>query len=269
MAKTTWDTVETAKNPRGLATIKFGDRKVKVVFDDGSIDRTYQRDELPDTPGFLHKLPQGKSVQGMVVLSKDRTEIERIGPERGPFTVRVLDFVRPEKDAEPRPKEYTGGGKDGKPEYKYLAFTVMIEITEGPWKGAVIPTFMHYKFADNGKGKAAFIGVESKSPNLRKLKDLCNLAGATKTQIDWPEDGNILPALLKMMKKANAEFEVLVRAGYIESFTSNDSGISDDLDDVDEVFPAKKSKGKKAPAKASTKSKAKGKHKPDDEDDDF
>lgn len=244
----TWDTVERKSNPKGVATLTIGDRKVKIEFADKSISKEFQKDDLPDEPSFIHKLPKGTKIELFVVLSDDRQEIQRFGPERGRVKVRCIDFVRPEKDSDPVPKTYEGSEKYKKEgvDNTYKAFTAMLEVTEGKWKDSTIPCFMHYKFGDNGKGQAAFFGNEEKSKNLRTLKKFMEMSGATKKPLSWPDDGNILPDLLKVIRRADAVFEVQILNGYVESILMDDADDDLGLDDADEVFPPVKKAAKKS-----------------------
>lgn len=243
----TWDTIERKGNPKGLATITFGERKVKIEFVDGSVSKEFSKDALPDLPKFLHKMEAKKKIEAFVVLSSDMSEIQSVRPERGRVKVKCVDFVRNEEGSDPEPKEYQGNekyAKEGQPN-KYLAFNALMEVIEGIWIGVTIPLFLHYKFTDNGRGKAAFVGSEEKSKNLRKLKQFCNQTGVTKVQFDWPEDENILPQMLKQIRKVGAEFEVQVNAGYIETILDGAADV-EELPDVDEAFPPIKKASKKS-----------------------
>jgi hypothetical protein len=187
------------------------------------------------------------------VLSPDKTEVERIGPSKGLFTVRCIDFVRPKEGEDPEPKDYEG--KDKK--YEYRAFSALLEVQSGKFKGCVIPRFLHYKFSDNGEGKAAFKGNPEKSPRLKELQEFCELTGATEEQLDWPEDGNILPDLLSVILRQKTLFDIVVKDGYVaEMMEQNDEDDSDpedaprsrksddEEDEVEEKPKAKKPKAK-------------------------
>lgn len=244
--KNTWGTVERKNNPRGLAEITFGKNKVRVEFSDGTIKKDFPKDELPEFPEFIHKLKEGTRLDAFVVLSTDKQSIERIGPDKGRAFFHVIDFVRPEKDSDPAPKEYEGNDKYKKEGQSntYKAFSALLEITDGKWKGCVISTFLHYKFDDDGRGYTAFTGDPSKSKNSKTLRNFCEAAGATAKPLPWPEDGNILPDLLKVMLRADKTFEAQIENGYISNILLD----MDDEDDIDELFPAdepvKKTKAK-------------------------
>lgn len=227
----TWSTVETSKSPSGVATIKVGSggTKFKVVFEDGSIDKVFHKDDLPEYPVKL------KSGKYFVALDSDREEVTRIGPANtgAPVTVRCVDFVRPEEGADPEPKEYENKAKH----YSYLAFVALLEIQKGFFRKCQVPMFMHYKFMDDGTGYAAFKGNPSKSPRLTQLMEFLEIVGVLEEPMEYSE--NILPEILARIKAAKKDFQVIIKKGYVESLLQADEYEEDDLvDDVDKEFPA-------------------------------
>lgn len=242
----TWNTVETGKSPSGIATIKVGEKLCKVTFDDGSVDKKFHLDDLPEYP---KKVTSGKY---FVALNGDKSEIIRIGPAntKAPLTVRCVDFVRPEEGADPEPKEYENKAKH----YSYFAFTALLEIQEGQFKKCQIPMFLHYKFTDDGTGTAAFRGNPEKSPRLAQLMEFLDLAGALDDSMEYAD--NLLPELLARIKNKKREFQIIVKKGYVETllpldeYEEDDSDITDleeevldeeELEDDEPVKPAKKS----------------------------
>jgi len=230
----TWATVETSKSPSGVAQIKVGKSKVKVTFEDGSVDKVFHMDDLPEYP---KKLKTGKY---FVVLSGDKTEVTRVGPANtgAPITVRCVDFVRPEEGSDPEPKEY----ENRKRHYTYLAFVALLEIQDGFFRKCQIPQFLHYKFADDGTGYAAFAGDPTKGFRTAQLMEFMEFTGATEEPMEYSE--NLLPEILARIKNAKRDFQVIVKNGYVESmlqadnYEEVDEELEDELDDVDEEFPA-------------------------------
>jgi len=262
----TWSTVETHRSPTGVATIKVSEtgKRVRVTFEDGSIDKKYDISDLPEYP---RRLKTGKY---FVALSNDKSEVIRIGPANSkPLTVCYVDMVRPEEGADPEPKEYENKEKH----YTYQAFTVWLEVQEGFFKGCRIPKFLHYKFVDDGTGNAAFKGSPDRSPRLAELMEFMDFAGALDEPLEWDEDGNILPALHVRLKHAKRPFQVIIKKGYVESLLEDDGNFDDEPedDDVDEAFPAVGDDDlddEEEPVKPAKKSKVENDDLDDDLDDD-
>lgn len=228
----TWKTVETNKNPKGIAQITVGEKKCRIEFEDGSINKKFLLEDLPDYPRNL------KTGRYFVTLDKEKSEVTRIGPAnlRG-LRVRCVDFVRPEEGADPEPKEYTGKNKKSGKEFSYRAFTVLLEVQKGDFKGCVIPSFISYLFTDDGTGTAAFADTSSKY--LEYLQEFCEATGITEEEMPYEE--NLLPAMLARVLQYKREFEIDVKNGYPVSIFSEDDYETDDditdVDDVDEDFP--------------------------------
>ncbi len=224
-----WATVETNASPKGLAKVKVSKtgKKVKIIFEDGSVEKTFSVDMLPSTPKNL------KTGMYFAVLSSDRTEVISIRPERGLFKVRCVDFVRPEDGADPIPKTYN----NKKYGYSYQAFTAMLEIVEGQYKGVQIPYFLHYKVTDDGQGYAGIRGNpnDPKATRVQQFVEFVDITGISDEQIPWPEDGNILPEMLRICLKKKKQFDIVLKNGYIESILE----ASLNEKDVDEVFEDK------------------------------
>jgi len=222
----TWKTIETAKSPMGIATIKVGEtgKMVKVTFEDGSIDKKFERDDLPEYPKNL------KSGKYFVVLSNDKSEVTRIAPANlsVPVTVKCIDFVRPEEGADPEPREY----KNEKKNYSYRAFIALLEIQEGFFKNCQVPLFLHYKFIDDGSGMAGFKGNISSSPRLAQLVEFLEFTGALDEPLEWED--NILPALLNRIKVNKREFKIIIKKGYVDSLLECEYDFEDDFEGEDE-----------------------------------
>ena len=234
----TWATVETSKSPSGVAQIKVGSKAVKITFEDGSIDKKFLLEDLPDYPKAL------KTGTYFVALNSDRDEVLRIGPANTgkPITVRCVDMVRPEEGADPEPKEY----ENKKKHYTYRAFTVLLQVRDGLFRGCEIPMFMSYKFVDDGTGYAAFKGNPDNSFRLRQLQEFLGYTGVLEEPLEFEE--NLLPAILARIKAEKKDFQVIIKNGYVEFMLRADDFIDeseledtpDDLDDVDGDFPPKK-----------------------------
>jgi len=230
----TWSTVETSKSPSGVAKIKVGSSgtKVKITFEDGSIDKVFHVDDLPEFPKKL------KNGNYFVALNGDKDEVIRIGPANTgvPITVRCVDFVRPEEGADPEPKEY----ENKKRNYTYQAFTALLEVQDGFFRKCQIPMFLGYKFTDDGTGYAAFKGSVDKGFRTAQLMEFCEFTGVTEEPMEYSD--NLLPEILVRIKKAKKNFQVIIKKGYVESMLQADDyeEVPDDEEelDPDKDFPA-------------------------------
>lgn len=249
----------------GLATVKVGKSKVKVTFKDGdSYTFPNDSDYLPKRP----RLATDTEDIYMVVLTPDKDAIEKIGPSEGHVLAKVTDFSRPDEDSDPEPIDATYIDKKTHEESHYQKFTAFFTVQSGKYKGCVIPHFLRYKFADDGDGYAMWNGNPS-APNavhLPRLEEFCIKVGCVEEPIEWPEDGNILPELLRRALKADRTVELIIKDGYINTILSKEyeDADEDDVDDVsedddeEEVTPkSKKFKATDAPKQKSYTTKAK------------
>lgn len=248
----------------GLATIKVGESFALVTFEDASKEfdngtnkKKIALGDMPKSP----KLQPNTEKRYRVRLNKEGDQIDSLFPAEGHFVAHVYDAGRrPKEDEEPQPYEKVFGQGTPK-ESRHLEFYFMYKITKGPLKGATAPYFLHYKFDDNGDGFATFTGNPDnpKATRLMQLIDWCNKHIEMEEQIPWPEDGNIVPALLERALEADREVEIIVKDGYIKELMAIDS-YDGEPEDEKPAKPASKTNGK-APAK-----KVVSKH---DEDDDL
>ena len=211
---TNTNALEYSKNEartKGIAAVTVGNSKVRVEFADGKFDKKFPKDALPDVPTF----GSGEEAEDFfVVINADKTEIESIGPVQGIFRARCVDFSRPDgEDSDPAP--YEKSGSDGKKEWSYMAFNAFFQITKDRFKGVRIPKFFHYKFKDNGKSYAKWDGsLESKNAKwLPVLVEFCEVMEIVNEPIEWPDDGNVLPELLRRLLANKKEVDIVVKNG--------------------------------------------------------
>lgn len=216
---------ESKKRTTGLATIKAGDNKVRItfqdedtVFDNGKNVKTFAYDDLPKTPKFT---ADSKDNDYFVVLSPDGDEIESIGPVEGVFTAKCIDLSRPKEDEDPEPFEVSPKNEKWDP---YQAFLAFFEIQSGPFKKVKIPYFLHYKFEESktDAGFAAWKGdpENKKATRLAQIIEFCEKLDVVAEPIEWPEDGNVLPTLLDRILENNKTVKIVVKKGYIDSLMS-------------------------------------------------
>lgn len=254
-------------------TFKNGTTSIKIAFDD-----------LPKVPKLPTKDKSGK--QYRIRMNSEGTEIEGIMPVTGHFTAKLIDLgPRPEKDADPMPREKMfdeGGPKEN----RHFEFFAVYKITSGTYKNVQMPAYnLHYKFEEDDAhpGFARFAGNldNKKATRLHQLYEWMNIHGLGNDPIEW-DDETILPELLERALDNDVEVDLIVKDGYIREILPVDgeepafmqpSADEDDVDDVDTVFPKEKSEvkpvviRKHAPSGSAKKVKKPAKVVEDDDED--
>lgn len=234
----------------GIATIKAGvNGKGRVTFQDeeikfstGKNSMVVSLDDLPDVPAIA---PESED-DYFVKFNPDTDEIFYIGPVQTTVNAKLVDFSRPEEDADPAPYERT----NEKYNTTYLAFSAVFQVQGGQFKKLKLHQFHHYKFCENPQqeGFAMFEGDpdNKKAIWLPKLVNFCEKLGLVDEQIEWPEDGNILPELLQRALDNDKTVKLAINKGYIDSIMSSHK---DDVDEEVDNDTESKPKAKAAPAK--------------------
>jgi hypothetical protein len=273
----------TGKERAELTITEDGDKK----FSNGTKKMRVALADLPKVPRLKPDNKVGKEYR--VRMSEDGTEVENITPVQGHFTAKLTDIgPRPEKDADPTPREKVWNeGKSN--ENRYLEFFAVYQITEGAFKGVQMPAFnMHYKFEEDpeNEGYARFAGNfdNPKATRLFQLRDWGLTHGLWNEPIPW-DDVTILPTLLDRALENEKEVDIIVKRGYISEVMALDEPDDDEDEnpfgeedvtqddtrsaEVDAMLDASKSNGNK-PAKVTKPKKSVAKAKvlvADDEDD--
>lgn len=198
------------RGPQGAAVVVLSadGKKVKVTFDTGD-EYVILRSECPDV------LQKGKC---FVTLSDKKDKMLSVRPLVGVFQMKVQKFVS-EGDKEPAPKTNVAA------KWPYQYFIVLLEITSGAWKGAIIPFMAHYNFYEEMQDDKAVVGFSHpKSSSTPPLMEFCDVAGVWNKG-PLPYKDNVLPMLAKRISDANITFNAVVKNGYIDSFMPIDSGL--------------------------------------------
>ena len=179
--------------------------------------------EMSDAP---ENMPSGK----WMLRINDDNEVTDWRPLSGMYRGKTKGFVS-KSDEEPAPQtkhvEYTDkGGKAHKYDYQY--FMVLIEITEGEAKGAVLAHKLRYKFAEvkeevGGKERSA-VGIIGHGKYTEALEDYLSVSGGADKPMPWSD--NILPTLEKRILRADKEFAFVVKEGWINTFL--DTGVDEE-----------------------------------------
>jgi hypothetical protein len=245
----------------GLAKVRVRGDAVKVTFIDGGAPFKFHKDDLPKRPRLLDDSEDTYNV----VLSADKDTIEKISPAEGRVTAHLLDFWRPEEGADPEPADDTYETPEGKTIVRQK-FVAVFEVTDGKYKGVTIPHFLKYLFEDDNNGMVKFKGNPQarNAVHLPRLLDFCDKTGMVEEPMEWPEDGNVLPALLERGLNADRTVELIIKKGFVAEILAADYEEAED-EEPEEVKPAPK----KPVAKAAAKPAAKSKKSTDDDDDDM
>lgn len=206
------------KGPRGAATLRKTKKTIVVKFDQGEEFKFNKDEEV-----ILCDIPKSGKVYAEV--SADKTKLYGVRPVAGTFFVKVKDFAHAE-DQEPAPRHYEGVSRrtDGTTfDYSYEAFTVLLEITRGDWKGTVLPAFLRYKFVDAGDGESA--GISGHGKHTEILMAFLELAGLDLGVDTIPLSENVLPWLRDTLAARGGVFQAIIKGGYIQAYAPAPDGM--------------------------------------------
>lgn len=246
---------------KGLAVVKCGKEFARIEFvgkdrqgndllwDNGETTKKFRSEELPDTFVF----EPNTEGEYYVCTSYDKTAVFAIGPWEGTFSAKVKDFSRPEKDADPAPFLQEGVDKRTKKPYSGLWFKVFWVVTDedSEFDGVILPQKHVYQSETSGveededTGQARWRG-QSDSPKAvwqPRLEKFLEAHDAVNKEINWPEDGNILPEILRRVKSAPVKVHrVKVEKGEVVGFadTKGKRHVEENIDEELEEAPKAK-----------------------------
>lgn len=239
----------------GVATFKFNDDETKVKATvtnyKGKEEKvTFSADLLPDVPKAISESEKyGVSIR--LDEDGDVEEVESIYPASWMGEIMKPVDVSRDEDELPAPIElsFEKGGKT----IDYKKWIVFLEFTKGEFKGSRIAYWLNYSFKEREDGMTQFSGNPNnpKATRLRELRDFCLVTDCISDDIEWAEDGNILPELwARIESKGN----LLLTSG---KDANVDTVLPYEVEDDEEPEEKPKKKGKKV------------KEEPEDDDDDF
>lgn len=210
--------------------------KIEVTFPDGKVSKIFDMDKVPVplVPGFDEIL---------VVTADEENGVTQFSPYEGQFKCQFVEFSRPNGENTPpiwkesEPKSWTDK-KTGKTKtYTSLDFRAYYKISTNKFfKDVVLVHFLRYMFLKNEANGKAAVSFELTSPSRakqsshgQKLLDCMIAGGAFDSEIDWPEDGNILPELERRLQQKNVTVMITVKDGWISDI-SPISKLSDDAE---------------------------------------
>jgi hypothetical protein len=218
----------------GVGTLELGKTKVRITFEDADKGQyTLPLSVLDDLP-FEPK--EGKDYY--IALNGKGDTVYNIRPAQGIFTVRCVDFIRPDKDQTEAPEPQTRSmTRDGKVN-TWRIFSIKLEIVDHPvYSGVTLTAQLPYDwFMQADDGSVGLREPQKQSNHYDNLESFLDFSGAFETVIDW-DDENILPALLTVIKKAKKKFDVEIRDGYVTHYIP-----SRDVDEDDEEVETPKAK---------------------------
>jgi hypothetical protein len=219
---------EFEQGERGEALVKFAKKNGKV----------FVRVKFVES-GNKFNFRRTKRIKGLrpgrwnLQLSSDETEIWNFSPWSGQFKVKVSSFAAKEGE-QPSPKVNKRTNSQGQ-KYQTVDFTVILEIIE-PEKfvGATIPYFLRYNFreAEDEEGRSV-VGLPDSGSRTKQLFEFLKITGAwNRGPMKWKD--NVLPAFEKRILREAAEFNVLMKDGWIDTLYSTEEPEEEDLDWDDE-----------------------------------
>lgn len=236
----------------GEFTFNENQSKVKVVVTDRkgkSETFKFSAKLLPDVPKEIDP-DEEYGISLRLDDDGDVEEVETIYPANwmGEI-VKPVDISK--QDDLPTPITIEGKSKGGG-DYSYQMFIVHLEMQEGEFKGATIPYWLKYAFMEREDGMTQFSGNPDnpKATRVRECVNFCVHTGCVEEDIEWPDDGNILPELWARIEDRGALLNTSGKDGQIET-----------------VLPAENAKPEKEEKKKKNK-KSKAKKADDDFDDD-
>lgn len=198
---------KTTGGPSGLADIKFnGDKtKVKVTLDANGDSVVLSKGNCPDELSISGKY--------MVRLSADKTKMLSCYPAVGIYPVKFVEFAH-RQDEPPAPVSKHSEYGD------YLQFTALLTITDGKFKGMIIPQFLRYVFKpvedDDGEEVVGIPDGGPKAIHAPKLAEFSDAFGVWKKgRMKWQD--NLLPGLQKRILDAATNPSVVMKEGYVQN----------------------------------------------------
>jgi hypothetical protein len=205
--------------PQGRAKVEINasGTKMQVWFHpDLKEDFAGKKYIVGDWPAWVDPTTFKEISEWMVRMDGDKTKVYSLYPFKGVGFTGEVDSIASQKDKPPVPTQKSS-------QYgEYFQFTVLVKISDGPAKGAIVPYTLRYNFGPDEDGNVAYTSWGAKSVHSPRLDEFLTLAGAWDSGSIKYSD-NILSLLQKRMLHAAKQFSFQIKDGYI---------ISDSLDSV-------------------------------------
>lgn len=200
----------------GPAEIRLTKKSVQVVFDDkkdedGNVIEEGREFSI-DRENAPKKIEAG---HWSAAVSSRGDKLFSVRPLAGTFSAKFLKFAAAQ-DAKPAPEQAASTFKDENGKVKYnapqLVFTAIIQVA-GNYE---YPVRLPYRFSENDRGNCE-ITYKKLGNQINRLLDFLEYTGVK--DMDIPFTNNILPALEEMITDQNKSFTVVVKNGWIDSFS--------------------------------------------------
>lgn len=201
------------KGRRGLAQIvKLSDENMRVDFEATDKEKAEsfnvkvvygEKGTVPDYLPFKKMKANGK-LGASVTMNVEGDTVLFAVPSSGEYEARFNKMVSPEGQA---PVAETKQGKKG----TYKQFAVLIEITDGPWKGT---NYWKPYYPNFGKDEAENLAVAGSGSGSDALFDLLECTKVVNHEIPFSE--NPLPEIQKIAQEEDARFKIIVQKGWID-----------------------------------------------------
>lgn len=229
------------KGPQGIAALTEGKKGnktfVRVAFEESG-DKYFIAKTKDNCPDYV------QNGTFYVNLSPDKKSINSMRAVSGQFRGKCTEFVS-RKDEPPVPNTKTIQSSRGT--FEVVQFGVIITITKGKYKGMDYFLSLNYDFVPAMVEYPSGSGTMREVAGLRKSKSryvemLDNFIMATKavvkSPIPWSD--NILPTMQKRVLQADAEFDFIVKDGWISTIIPpdlNEDVEAEDWGDEAETVP--------------------------------
>ena len=187
-------------------------------------------EDLPDFPVIPHEQPKF-NFRVAVIWDAEKQSVIALNPWSGVYEAIGIDVgPRPEEGGDPISKVTEKVGQDQKP-YIDKSFYVIFKIIEkneanGFFDGTTPRMFLKDKFFMRPDGMTDVSGT-SKSKHTLRVSEFGEMTGVFDDDIQFPEDGNVLPIILERLIEISRPVRLTFKNGFVDSLLpSNKSFIS-------------------------------------------
>jgi hypothetical protein len=200
----------------GPAQIRLTKKSVQVVFDDKKDEDGAVIEEGREFEISRENAPKKiEAGHWSASVSSKGDKLYSVRPLTGTFSAKFLKFAAAQ-DAKPAPVSEPSSFRDDSGKVVYgepqLKFTAVIQV-EGSYE---YPVKLPYRFSENDRGNVE-IQYRKLGTQINRLLDFLEYTGVK--DMDIPFTDNILPRLEEMIQDQDKTFTVVVKNGWIDSFS--------------------------------------------------
>jgi hypothetical protein len=203
----------------GMAVFtKLSPNTARVDFQDETVSYPLEiipSGETKNIPEYFQftKLAVNGKINVKITLTEKNDGVAFISPATSEEKVKFLWFKGGDETA-PVPTTRKREAKD-----KYdpkPACNVILEVTEGKWKGCRLWSYLQYAFGSDDEG----VFIYSTKPG-EKLVEFMDAVGVETSQLKPSE--NLLPEIQKLAQEQAREFTILIEKGWVNRFMSENN----------------------------------------------